>query len=180
VVYGAGEATPLSLQLPGTFNVGNAVTAMAAAFLLGVPPQRSARALEGVSSVASRYAVFPYGTQRVRLLLGKNPAGWTALLPLLHDASSLLLLVNAREADGRDTSWLWDVPFEQIGGARVVASGERAADLGLRLEYAGIRHATEPEPLIGLGLLPPGEVTVVANYSAFQEFLHVMNGGPVR
>jgi hypothetical protein len=82
-----------------------------------------------------------------------------------------LLVVNAREADGRDTSWLWDVPFEHLNAASrvrsVVAAGERAADLGLRLDYARVEHRTVPDPLAALGGMPDGDVDVVANYTAF-------------
>jgi hypothetical protein len=48
-----------------------------------------------------------------------------------------------------------------------VASGEQAADIGLRLSYAEVDHRTEPDPLAALDLLPAGEVQVVANYTAF-------------
>jgi hypothetical protein len=48
-----------------------------------------------------------------------------------------------------------------------VASGERAADLGLRLSYAGLDHQTVSDPLLALSALPPGEIDVVANYTAF-------------
>ena len=37
----------------------------------------------------------------------------------------VVLSVNARIADGLDTSWLWDVPFERLPGRPVVATGER-------------------------------------------------------
>ena len=47
------------------------------------------------------------------------------------------------------------------------AAGERAPDLGLRLEYAGVAHRTVPDPLAALSSLPPGRVDVVANYTAF-------------
>jgi len=50
-----------------------------------------------------------------------------------------------------------------------VASGERAADLGVRLSYAGLDHHTEPDPVAALTLLPPGTVDVVANYTAFHQ-----------
>jgi UDP-N-acetylmuramyl tripeptide synthase len=103
----------------------------------------------------------------LRLLLAKNPAGWSELMPLLAQAPAVLLVINAQEADGRDTSWLWDVPFEQLAVPCVVASGERAADVGLRLSYAGIEHVTEPDPLTALERMPSGEVQVVANYTAF-------------
>jgi UDP-N-acetylmuramyl tripeptide synthase len=80
------------------------------------------------------------------------------------------VIINAREADGRDTSWLWDVPFEQFSCRPVVASGERAADLGVRLSYAGLEHQTVADPLAALAALPAGKVDVVANYTAFHQF----------
>jgi lipid II isoglutaminyl synthase (glutamine-hydrolysing) len=166
-VDGPGGTSALRLSLPGAFNMGNAALALAAADALGVPPDQAADALAGVTSIAGRYAVVRRGRQAVHLLLAKNPAGWTELLPLLADATALLLVVNARPADGRDTSWLWDVPFEQLPDRPTVASGERAADLGLRLGYAGRRHRTEPDPVRALDLLPDGEVYVAANYTAF-------------
>lgn len=166
-VHGPHGRTPVSLALPGQFNIGNAAMAMAAAGALGVPPDAAAAAASRVTSIAGRYTKVHRGRHELRLLLAKNPAGWTELLPILGTASALLLVVNAADADGRDTSWLWDVPFERLPGVPTVASGERAADLGLRLSYAGIEHRTAPDPLAGLELLPPGEVHVVANYTAF-------------
>jgi hypothetical protein len=64
---------------------------------------------------------------------------------------------------------LWDVAFEQLGARPVVAAGENAADLGVRLSYAGIAHITVGDPLAGLGQLQPGRVDVVANYTAFHQ-----------
>jgi len=83
----------------------------------------------------------------------------------------VLIVINAREADGRDTSWLWDVPFEKLPCPVIVASGERAADLGVRLSYAGLDHRTEPDPVAALAQLPPGDIDVVANYTAFHQLL---------
>jgi UDP-N-acetylmuramyl tripeptide synthase len=105
----------------------------------------------------------------LHLLLAKNPAGWAETLPLLKDYPALLLVINAREADGRDTSWLWDVPFEGLAPRPTVVSGDRAPDIGLRLSYAAVEHQTVHDPLAGLELLPPGEVVVVANYTAFAD-----------
>ena len=52
---------------------------------------------------------------------------------------TLVVALNDRIADGRDISWIWDVDFEPVleQAERVVASGERAAELGLRFTYAG-------------------------------------------
>lgn len=163
----SGDTVRLRVDLPGDYNRHNALAAVAAADALGVPAAAAAKALAGVRSVAHRYAVLEHGAHRLTLLLAKNPAGWHEALMLARTAASLLLVVNAEEADGRDTSWLWDVPFERLDGAPTAASGRVAADLGLRLTYAGIDHHTEPDPLAALAGLPEGDVTVVANYTAF-------------
>ena len=132
-----GREIPVGLRLPGRFNMGNAVTAMAAAAQLGVEPRRAAAAMSQLPDVAGRYTIVTYHGRRLRLLLAKNPAGWAEMLGLLDEPRPLLVVVNARGPDGRDTSWLWDVPFEELAGRRVVAAGEHAADLGVRLTYAG-------------------------------------------
>lgn len=163
----ADAVFPLDIHLPGSVNLSNAAMALAAADALGVPADRAASALAEVTAVAGRYAVVRRGEQDLRLLLAKNPAGWAGMSSMLRQPRPLLVIINAREADGRDTSWLWDVPFEQFSDRQVVASGERAADLGVRLSYAGLDHQTVLDPLAALTMLPTGEVDVVANYTAF-------------
>jgi UDP-N-acetylmuramyl tripeptide synthase len=166
----ADAVLPLDIQLPGQVNLSNATMALAAAHALDVPADRAALALREVNVVAGRYAIVHRGSQDLRLLLAKNPAGWAGMSSMLTEPRPLLIIINAREADGRDTSWLWDVNFEQFTCRQVVASGERAADLGVRLSYAGLEHQTVPDPLIALAALPPGQVDVVANYTAFHQF----------
>ena len=165
------SVTALDMRLPGRFNIRNAALAVAAAATLGVSPQRAATAMREIDAVAGRFAVIHRGQQELRLLLAKNPAGWAETLSVLEEARALLVVINAREADGRDTSWLWDVPFEQLPRRAIVASGERAADLGVRLSYAGLDHHTQPDPLAALALLPAGKVDVVANYTGFHQLL---------
>ena len=58
-------------------------------------------------------------------------------------------------ADGRDVSWVWDADFEVLAGRvrHVTCSGTRAAEMALRLKYAGVptdRIVVEPE--LGPGL----------------------------
>ncbi|MGH3823832.1 MAG: MurT ligase domain-containing protein, partial [Pseudonocardiaceae bacterium] len=165
----ADAVFPLNIQLPGQVNLSNAAMALAAVEALGVPADQAASALREVTAVAGRYAVVHRGPQDLRLLLAKNPAGWAGMSSMLSEPWPLLVIINAREADGRDTSWLWDVPFEQFSDRQVVASGERAADLGVRLSYAGLDHQTVVDPLAALATLPAGEVDVVANYTAFHQ-----------
>lgn len=67
----------------------------------------------------------------------------------------LLILINDRHADGTDVSWLWDAEFERLAGcvAHVTVSGTRAADMAVRLKYAGVepeRMTIEEDPLQAL------------------------------
>ena len=101
-------------------------------------------------------------------MLAKNPAGFSAALEEVAGApGELWIAVNARMADGRDPSWLYDVPFERLAGRTVTCLGERRLDLATRLDYGGVAVRVAdavPDP-------PPDRpVTLVANYTAFQEW----------
>jgi hypothetical protein len=61
------------------------------------------------------------------------------------------------------------VPFEKLQGRTVVASGERATDLAVRLAYAEVEHTIVPDPLKAIDTLPAGPVEVIANYTAFRD-----------
>jgi hypothetical protein len=79
-----------------------------------------------------------------------------------------VVAINARIADGRDPSWLWDVPFERLAGRLVVATGERNRDLAVRLHYAGVEYRREPDPIAAIAATGAPSVDVVANYTSFQ------------
>jgi len=91
----------------------------------------------------------------------------------------MIIALNAREADGRDTdtSWLWDVDFAALGPRPIAASGDHAADVGIRLSYANLEHHTETDPLAALDHLPGGGVDVVANYAAFYTLRQRLGAG---
>lgn len=165
----AGQPHPLELALPGRANAANAALALAAATCVGVSLPQAIRRVRSISAVAGRYQRVPHDGHAVRVLLAKNPAGWYETLPLLEPGHPVVIAINAREADGRDPSWLWDVPFERLRGRRVVASGERAADLAVRLRYAEVDSSAQPDPLRAVESLGAGPVELVANYTAFRE-----------
>ncbi len=81
--------------------------------------------------------------RELRILLVKNPAGANEVLRTLilepgqHD---LLGVLNDNIADGRDVSWIWDADFELLAERirRITCSGSRAADLAVRMKYAGV------------------------------------------
>jgi UDP-N-acetylmuramyl tripeptide synthase len=94
------------------------------------------------------------------------------------DRSNVVVAVNARAADGRDPSWLWDVPFEQLRHRRAVATGERSRDVALRLKYAGVEQHRIDDPAAALrDAARGGPVEVLANYTAFQAYRKVVGDG---
>ena len=163
-----GTPVPFAMALPGAFNLGNGVAALLAAVRLGVDPAAAAGAICSVRDVAGRFSELDVDGTRARLLLAKNPAGWSALLELLDgDDTPVVVAINARVADGFDPSWLYDVAFERLSGRRVVATGERWRDLSTRLFYAGVAHTTDPVPRRAIASVDADRVDVIANYTAF-------------
>jgi UDP-N-acetylmuramyl tripeptide synthase len=170
-LYGPdGVKIPMSLALPGNANRGNAAQAVAAAVTLGASVEDAVAAVSTVNEVAGRYSTVQVGSHSVRMLLAKNPAGWQEALSMIDpDVEGLVIAVNGQVPDGEDLSWLWDVRFEHFEGMQVVASGERATDLGVRLTYAGSPHTVVRDPLQAIASCPPGRVEVLANYTAFRD-----------
>ena len=77
------------------------------------------------------------------ILLVKNPAGANEVLRTLAlegGELDLFGVLNDRIADGRDVSWVWDADWETVAPhvARMTCSGTRAAELALRMKYAGV------------------------------------------
>jgi UDP-N-acetylmuramyl tripeptide synthase len=166
IEIGADSLRP-ELQLPGSFNVANAACALAAATILGAPVQSSIEAMGAVQAPAGRFSTISIGSTVARLILAKNPAGWTEALALV-EATTVILVIDSAAADGRDVSWLWDVDFEQLSGRRVIATGTRAQDLGVRLSHAAVMHTVVPTLTRALaGHSQP--VDVIATYTPFQQ-----------
>jgi UDP-N-acetylmuramyl tripeptide synthase len=160
----------LKLKLPGRANHANAVMALTLARELGAERGAAATAVSAVSEVVGRYATVQVGGQEARLLLAKNPAGWLEVFDFLRPPPTpVVVAINARIADGKDPSWLWDVPFERLRGRFVVATGERSRDLAVRLHYAEVDHARESDPRLSISVAGSPSVDVVANYTAFQQ-----------
>lgn len=138
-------AGPLTLTLPlgGLYNVYNALSATAAALTMGAPLSAVRTGLEGFTAAFGRQEALAIDGRDVRVMLCKNPAGVNQVLrTLLAAPGPLYLLVALSDgiADGRDVSWIWDVDYELLRGraAGITVSGTRAADMALRLKYAGL------------------------------------------
>ncbi len=151
----------LALPLPGLYNVYNALAAVAAASRLGIPAADAVRGIESMKAVFGRVETIDVGDGTLSILLIKNPAGTNEVLRTLRLEAAeqggldLWIGLNDRIADGRDVSWIWDADFELLEGSirRVVCAGTRAAEIAVRLKYAGVPEALiEVEPSIETSL----------------------------
>ena len=138
-----GEAVAVSLPLPGLYNVYNALAAATLCRSLGYTIGQIADGLDHVSAAFGRWERIALGDHELSVLLIKNPAGANEVLRTLRlerDGLDLLGILNDRIADGRDVSWIWDADFELLApvARRVTCAGTRAAELALRLKYAGV------------------------------------------
>ena len=160
----------VNLGVPGRHNQTNAVMAVAAGAALGIPIRTSLDAMASIRAIEGRYD-FVWGEgSTARLYLSKNPAGWIEIIELLmRSTRRVLIVINAEIADGKDTSWLWDVPFERLQGRQVTASGRRCHDLAVRLLYADVDVVTEPDLERALARARADDRDVVANYTAFRD-----------
>jgi lipid II isoglutaminyl synthase (glutamine-hydrolysing) len=173
------ETRRVELALPGLYNVYNAVGAAALAHALGATADEIDGGLGRFSAAFGRFERIAVGAKTVLLLLIKNPAGANEAIRTLVDGGAPRLAVialNDEIADGRDVSWIWDVDFEPLIASldRLIATGERAAELALRFKYAGMpEEAIDVEPSLeralhrGLDLTPDGaELVVLPTYTA--------------
>ncbi|MDQ0402406.1 MULTISPECIES: MurT ligase domain-containing protein [unclassified Streptomyces] len=165
-----GSAWPIHLQLPGRANKANAASSAAVAAVFGVPPQVALERMYQVQAVAGRYDVVQFQGRDLRLLLAKNPAGWLETFSLIDPPPTpVILSVNARGADGTDTSWLWDVDYTRLTGHPICVIGDRKLDLAVRLEVANQQFQVCEDLDQAVQMCPPGRIEVIANYTAFQD-----------
>ena len=171
----------VSIELPalGLYSVYNALAAATAATALGVSAETIRRGLDAHEAAFGRQEEMVVDGRRIRLLLGKNPSGMNQALRTLQrpgERHHLLVLLNDGIADGADVSWIWDVDWESQAPhcKSLTVGGRRAADMALRLEYAGFpAPVAQVENDVGgalrsaLDALPGSEqLTILPTYTA--------------
>jgi lipid II isoglutaminyl synthase (glutamine-hydrolysing) len=197
--------SPLSIDsrawsppLVGLYNKYNTLAAVLTARVTGVPPATIREAVEHFHAAFGRAEEFEINGRCVRILLSKNPAGMNETIRVLQaergaGASSVALLVlNDRVPDGTDVSWIWDVDTEKLvaPGMTLVVSGDRAADMALRLQYSRPARSPAGELIVkedlqeavatALERTPPGELLhILPTYSAMLQVRQVLLGHPI-
>jgi len=173
----AGTEVVVELPLSGLYTVYNALAAAATAHALGVTPDVIAAALTEAGAPFGRQERFQLGDKTVRVLLAKNPAGLNEVIRTLAASDgplTVLAMLNDGIQDGQDVSWIYDADLELLTGRRptLIAAGDRADDLALRWQLAGVEaQAVVPETEaavdVALDETRPGDrLDVVATYTA--------------
>jgi UDP-N-acetylmuramyl tripeptide synthase len=182
----AGSAE-VSLPLPGLYNVYNALGAATLCLSLGASLEQITAGLGAVSAAFGRAERIAVADRELSILLIKNPAGANEILRTLVLESGpldILGVLNDRTADGHDISWIWDADFELLAdrARRVTCAGTRAAELALRLKYAGVpeeRIAVTPALELALDealAKADGELYALPTYTAMLALRELLRG----
>jgi lipid II isoglutaminyl synthase (glutamine-hydrolysing) len=134
----------ITSPLPGVFNIYNILAALAVCEDT-FDPSQIIKSIESFKNVFGRGETITVDNSQTTLLLVKNPAGFNEVLKYLVSLDqkkiNLAVCINDNIADGKDVSWLWDVPLEnyleKLNLGELNTSGTRGLDMLLRLEYAG-------------------------------------------
>jgi len=143
---GDNKVIQAKINLPGLYNIYNALAAAACGTVLELPSENLVNALENFECGFGRMETITTHRKNIKVILVKNPTGFNQVLNFLMTEDKnmqIAFLINDKLADGTDISWLWDVDFEVLEEAQELidnfyVSGIRAEDMAVRLKYAGI------------------------------------------
>ena len=138
--FGTKLQQPVELKIDGVYNVLNAAGALTLARMIcDTSDKESSALLHELSEVRPAFGrgeAITIGDDPLEIVLVKNPSGFRlALRSYTEIPAATMIAINDNYADGRDMSWLWDVPFESLNPGVAMVSGIRAYDMALRLQY---------------------------------------------
>ncbi|MCL5411340.1 MAG: Mur ligase family protein [Patescibacteria group bacterium] len=133
----------IHLNVPGLYNVYNALAAISVAYSLKIRQNKIEEGLKNFKSAFGRIEQIQIGEKSILLTLVKNPVGFNEILRMIFSEGTkrnVMICINDLFADGRDVSWLWDVDFELMKNKtdHLTISGLRAEDMAVRIKYAEI------------------------------------------
>ncbi len=135
-----------TINLPGLYNVYNALAGTALGYQLGCSTKTIIKALNTFECGFGRMETIVKDNKNIRIILVKNPTGFNQVINYLlteKGNTQIAFLINDNLADGTDISWLWDVDIENLqlisdNTSVFYTSGVRGEDMSVRLKYAGI------------------------------------------
>jgi lipid II isoglutaminyl synthase (glutamine-hydrolysing) len=171
----------------GSYNKFNILAAVLVSQDLGFSEQEIKNGLVNFKPAFGRQEEILKNGKKVKIFLSKNPTSLNESLRTIRNAKTLLLVLNDRIPDGRDVSWIWDVDFENLlKSYKVIISGDRAYDLGIRLKYADFNKVRVIESLsnaVRFALRETKEketLHILPTYSAMLEVRKILTGRKIQ
>lgn len=141
-----GKMMPIFINYPSTdYNLYNYGAAVLTALNLEFDPDTIIRSFEKMESAFGRGEKIEINGKTIELYLIKNPAGaYSTIKEILKSEENFNLVfgINDRIADGKDVSWIWDIPLENMNKGswqkvnKIWVLGSRRLDIALRLKHA--------------------------------------------
>lgn len=134
----------ITAKYKGFYNIYNILAVYAVAHHSGVDIDVLQKMLNNFNPENGRIEHFNIKGTEIELNLAKNPAGFNQNInAVMADPKDkdIIILINDRDQDGNDVSWLWDVDFDQFKDTSIksiTVSGIRCQDMRLRLKYVDI------------------------------------------
>lgn len=160
----------------GMYSMYNYAAVLAAAKEFHLPLSLFETMLAHAPRPAGRNERFHKDGREVILNLIKNPTGANEVMKVIErdgTRKAIVIVLNDREQDGTDVSWIYDTQFEKFMNPQtvsVICSGTRAGDMALRMYYGNYdgEMLIEPgiEKAVALALSRADTVFVAATYTA--------------
>lgn len=185
----SSQETALNLLNPPCYQLYNFAAACLTALCLDAQASNCVEVLEKFRSISGRNEAVKWSKNREYCLtLVKNAVGFSLSLEKLNSQNyrHVLLAVNNKENDGRDTSWLAEIDFSPLKNnpkeGLIVLSGSCAKELSEQVKKWLPREKElilEPNIATALALLdakiPAGEkLYILPNYTAMLELKAIL------
>lgn len=180
-----GKEALMDINLPAVYNIYNAAATAAACTEMGLSLDTVISALAGFKCGFGRMESFELGGG-AKMMLVKNPAGCNLVTEFLRGVKERFILViclNDRPGDGTDISWIWDAELEGLctlpGLEKLIISGDRAADMWVRVKYAGVKDEfieveQDYEKIVSALEKQDKKIFIMPNYTSMLEMREVI------
>lgn len=173
--------------LLGKYNKFNTLAAVAVCLQIGLNNEQILNGLKQFKPAFGRQEEITRNGKKIKLFLSKNPTSFNESLRTIKNAKTLLMVLNDRIPDGKDVSWIWDIDFENLlTSPKIIISGDRAYDLGIRLKYAGFNKLRLIENLnkaVKFSLRETKDkqtLHILPTYSAMLEVREILTGRKIQ
>lgn len=136
------------VNLEGIYNIYNSLAAVTALLSFGEKEENIYDAISSFEGAFGRCETFETPDCSAKIMLVKNPAGFTLVNSQIENESlklnslKICFCLNDNIADGRDISWIYDVDFSGLKNIKnkisnIYVCGSRAYEMALCLKLNG-------------------------------------------